>query len=108
MKEASDFEMKNDIKNDLNYTNIGAKPSKRKTFLTKTLKTLVEDIQNKAFDELIDNSDDLQGQGIPIIIPSNIFDTHTRLEFILGVNLSGHTKNLPGSSNLIDDLYKKR
>ena len=48
----------------------------------------------------------LQGRAIEkIIIPSNIIDIYTRLEVLLGLNLSGHTDTLTEASNLIDKLY---
>ena len=50
----------NNIKNDLGYTGLRDYPSKRKTFLTVTLPKLVEKIQNKTFEEITDDSDDLQ------------------------------------------------
>ena len=50
----------------------------------------------------------LQGRGVEkIIIPSNIIDIYTRLEVLLGLNLSGHTDTLTEASNLIDELYKR-
>ena len=50
----------------------------------------------------------LQGRGIEkIIIPSNIIDIYTRLEVLLGLELSGHTDTLTEASNLIDELYKR-
>ena len=49
----------------------------------------------------------LQGQGVKIIIPSNIIDIYTRLEVLLGLKLSGHTDTLTEASNLIDELYKR-
>ena len=52
-------------------------------------------------------SDNLQGEGVKIIIPSKIIDIHTRLERLLGLNLSGHTDTLTETSNLIDELYKQ-
>ena len=55
---------------------------------------------------LISNS--LQGRGVEkIIIPSNIIDTYTRLEVLLGLKLSGHNDTLTEASNLIDELYKQ-
>ena len=63
MKNDKNNLMTNFIKNHLNYTNIGDKPSKRKTFSTKTLPKLVEVIQNRTFNEIIHNSDGSQGQG---------------------------------------------
>ena len=63
---------------------------------------LVEQIQNKTFDEITDESDNLQGGGVKITIPSTIIDIYTRLEVLLGLKLSGHTDTLTGASNLID------
>ena len=107
MKKESDILMMNNIINDLGYTGVGDRDSKRKTFLTVTLPKLVEKIQNRTFEEINDDSDsDLQGQGVKIIIPSNIIDIYTRLEILLGLKLSGHTDTLTEASNLIDELYK--
>ena len=78
-----------------------------KTFLTEKLPKLVEEIQNRTFEEITDDSDDLQGRGIEkIIIPSNIIDIYTRLEILLGLKISGHTNTLTEASNLLDELYK--
>ena len=107
MKNEADVLMMNNIKNDFGYTGLRDYPSKRKTFLTKTLPRLVEKIQNKTFEENTDDSDDLQGEGIKIIIPSNIIDIYTRLEVLLGLKLSGHTDTLTEASNLFDELYKR-
>ena len=52
-------------------------------------------------------SDDLQGEGVKIIIPSNIINIYTRLEILLGLKLSGHTNTLTEESTLIDELYKR-
>ena len=87
MKNGNNILMMYNIINDLGYTGIGDKPSKRKTFFTITLPKLVEEIQNKTFDEITDDLGDLEGQGIKIIIPSNIFDIYTRLEVLLGLKL---------------------
>ena len=91
----------------MGYTGIGDNKSKRKTFLTITLPKLVEDIQNKTFEEITDDSDDLQGDVVKIIIPSNIIDIYTRLEILLGLKLSGHNSTLTEASNLIEELYKR-
>ena len=69
MKSENDILMLNNNKNDLGYTGVGDRLSDRKTFFTKTLAELNDEIQNKTFDEL-----DLEGQGVKIIIPSNIID----------------------------------
>ena len=107
MKNESDILLLNNIINDLGYTGIGDRDSKRKTFLTITFPKLVEKIQNKTFEEITDDSDDFQGEGVEIIIPSNIIDIYTRLEVLLGLKLSGHTDTLTEASNLIDELYKR-
>ena len=52
------------------------------------------------------NKRNLEGQGVKIIIPSNIIDIYTRLEILLGLKLSGHTDTLTEASNLIDEVYK--
>ena len=108
MRNESDILMMNNIINDLGYTREDDRDSKRKIFFTKKLPKLVEGIQNKTFEEITDNSDnDLEGDGLKIIIPSNIIDIYTRLEILLGLKLSGHTDTLTEASNLIDELYKR-
>ena len=62
--------------------------------------------KTKNFDEITDDSDDLQGEGVKFIIPSNIIDIYTRLEILLGIKLSGHTDTLPEAGNLIDEFYQ--
>ena len=107
MKNENDILMTNNIIREVGYTSVEDRDSKRKKFLTITLPKLVEEIQNKTFDEITDESNDLQGQGIEkIIIPSNIFDIYTRLEVLLGLKLSGQSDYLTEASNLIDELYK--
>ena len=107
MKNESDILMMNNIIRDLRYTGRGDRDSRTNFFFTKTLPKLVEDIQNKTFEEISDDSDGLQGEGVKIIIPSNIIDIYTRLEVLLGLKLSGHTDTLTEASNLIDELYKR-
>ena len=71
--------------------------------------------QNKFFKRLFnqfiiikkEEPDNLQGEGVKIIIPSNIIDIYTRLEVLLGLRLSGHSDTLTEASNLIDELYKR-
>ena len=94
--------MTNNIVNDIGYTIRGDKSSKRKTFFTITIPKLVDEIQNKTFDEF-----DLHGEGVKIFIPSNKTDNYTRLEILLGLQLSGHSDTLTEASNLIDELYKR-
>ena len=106
MKNEYDILMMYNIIKDIGYNGVGDRDSKRKTFFTKKFPKLVEDIQKKTFDEITDDSDDLQGDGVKIIIPSNIIDIYTRLEILLGLKLSGHTDTLTEASNLLDELYK--
>ena len=48
----------------------------------------------------------LQGRGIEKIFKkSNIIDIYTRLEILLGLELSGHSDTLTEASNLIDEIY---
>ena len=108
MKNENVILMLNNNIRDLGYTGIGDFKSQRKTFLTTTLPKLVEEIQNRTYEEIIlDSDDNLQGEGVKIIIPSNIFDLYTRLEVLLGLKLSGQTDTLTEASNLIDELYKR-
>ena len=60
-----------------------------------------------AANEKIDVSDDLQGEGVKTIIPSNTIDNYTRLEILLGLKLSGHSDTLTEATNLIDELDKR-
>ena len=108
MKNENDILMMNNIINDLGYTGIGDKPSKRKKFFTITLPKLIEEIQNRTYEEItLDSDNNLQGDGVKTIIPSIIIDIYTRLEVLLGLKLSGHTDTLTEASNLIDGLYKR-
>ena len=67
-------------------------------------------IQNKLDDDVRKNLNldkQLKSRGIEkIFIPSNMIDIYTRLEILLGLELSGHTDTLTETSNLIDELYK--
>ena len=107
MKDENDILLMHNIIKDVGYNGTGDRESKRKTLFTKKLPKLVEDIQNETFDEITDDFDNLQGEGVKIIIPSNIIDIYTRLEILLGLKLSGHTDTLTEASNLIDELYKR-
>ena len=67
----------------------------------------IDKIRNPPLPPIENGSDNLQGEGVKIIIPSNIIDIYTRLEVLLGLKLSGHTDTLTEASNLIDELYKR-
>ena len=64
-------------------------------------------IRNPPLPAIENESDNLQGEGVKIIIPSNIIGIYTRLEILLGLKLSRHTDTLTEASNLIDELYKR-
>ena len=102
MKDKNDILMLNNILGDVIYTGFNDRTLKQKIFSTTILPKLVDEIQNTTFNEI-----DLQGQGVKIIIPSNIIDIYTRLEILLGLKLSGHNDTLTDSSALIDELYKR-
>ena len=40
-------------------------------------------------------------------IASNIIDTYTRLEVLLGLKLSGHTVTLTEASSLVDEINRR-
>ena len=63
----------------------------------------INKIRNPPLPAIENESDNLQGEGVKIIISSNIIDIYTTLEFLLGLKLSGHTVTLTEASNLIDE-----
>ena len=67
----------------------------------------IDKIRNPHLPAIENEFDNLQGEGIKFIIPSNIIDIYTRFEVLLGLKLSGHTDTLTEASNLIDELYKR-
>ena len=109
MKNENDILMMYNIIRDIGYDGVGDRDSKRKTFFTKKLPKLVDEIQKKTFEEItLDSDNHLEGRGIQkIVVPNNIIDIYTRLEILLGLKLSGHTDTLTEASNLIDELYKR-
>ena len=102
MKSECEILMMNNFLRDVNYRGIGDRDSKRKTFSTIELPKSVNEIQNKTFDEI-----DLEGQGLKIILTSNIIEIYTRLEILLELKLSSYTDVVTEASNLIDELYKQ-
>ena len=60
MKNEDDILVMNNIIKDLGYTGVGDKSSKRIFFQKITILKLAEEVQNKTFDEITDDSDDLQ------------------------------------------------
>ena len=83
MKNKNNILRRKNFLNALGYTNIGDRGSRRKTFFTKFLPKLFDETQNRTFEEIADSSDNLKGEGVKIIIPSNVIDIYTRLEFLL-------------------------
>ena len=92
------------------YDNIpktGIKAARMKDALYDLPKA-IDKIRNPPLPSIENVSDsELEGQGLKIIIPSNIIDIYTRLEILLGLKLSGYTDTLTEASNLIDELYKR-
>ena len=90
-----------------NITRVGIKAAKMRDALYN-LPNVIDKIRNPSLPtiENIESSSDLEGQGVKVIIPSNIIDIYTRLEILLGLKLSGHTDTLTEASALIDQLYK--
>ena len=60
-----------------------------------------------AIENIEDVSDDLQGKGVKIMIPSNIIDIYIRLEILLGLKLSSHNDTLTEAGNFVDEVYKR-
>ena len=62
-----------------------------------------DSLEKRRFEtQLEKESDELQVEGMKIIIPSNIIDFWNTLEVLVGLKLSGHTDILTDTSNLID------
>ena len=105
MKNDSDVLVRNNIQNYSSYTGIGDKPKNRNKNLLLDLLKKAAEIESTIVSEQV--SDDLEGKGLKLIISSNIIDVYTRLEFLEGLKLSGHTVTLTEVSNLIGELYRK-
>ena len=95
MKQLNDQEQElyKNILETLNFKNYTPKSRENKSGRYKTSKAIFRN--------------NLEGQGLKIIIPSNIIDIYTRLEFLLGLNLSRDSDTLTEASNLFDELYKR-
>ena len=84
----------------------GLNSARMKDALYKLPKEIAK-IRNPPLPAIENESDNLEGEGVKFIIPSNIVDIYTRLEILLGLKLSGHTDTLSEASNLKDELYKR-
>ena len=83
------------ILNSLNYDSSKDSNSKRTKLIKNDLRKRVNKIKNPP---LALPTNDVQGEGVKIIIPSNIIDIYTRLEILLGLKVSGHTDTLTEAS----------
>ena len=63
--------------------------------------------RNPPLPSIEDVCDKLKGEGVKIIIPSNVIDIGTRLSILLGLKISSHSYSLTDASNLIDELFKR-
>ena len=54
---------------------------------------------------LNETAGEIEGQGMKIIINSNIIDIWTKLKVLQEVTLSGHTDTLTEGINLLDELF---
>ena len=93
------------------YENIperGLKSTRMKDALFILLKEIAK-IRNPPLPaiENVEDSSDLEKEGVKFIIPRNIIDIYTRLEVLLGLKLSGHTDTLTEASNLVVEIYKQ-
>ena len=84
--------------------------SGRRKYIEKELSKRVDKIIHPTLSlpttdtEIESSSDDLEGSSMKIIIPSIIIDIWTRLEVLLGLELSGHTDTLTEASSLLDEI----
>ena len=85
----------NILKNVGFYDNISKKSfnSARMKDALYNLPKVVNKIRNPHLTSIenVEESNDLEGEGVKIIIPSTIVDIYTRLEVLLGLKLSAHT-----------------
>ena len=92
-----------DISQRTGYYN--RKPSKGR--LTGRDRYIIFDLDNDV-SRILNLDAKLKGRGNEkFILPSNIIDIYTRLEVLLGLNLSGHSDTPTEASKLIDELYKR-
>ena len=91
----------NNTMNKQGYTGVENKSSKLKHFNTKNFPERVAKNESR----IVDESDDMQGEGMIIIIPSNVFDIRTTLEVLLVLEISRHTDTQTEASKLIDGIH---
>ena len=103
MKREGDFLWINNIKNEKGCTSFGDNSSKRKISLMNKFPEKNAEIAARNAAEY----DDLERQGVEIIIPSNITDIWSRLEVAKGLKLNWHNGTLTEASALIDEFFKE-
>ena len=86
---------------DIGFTGIRDRNSERKYLILGDLPKEVLGIESRNVSE--DDSSDVPGKGMKLIISSNIFDIWTRFEVLIRLNFSGHS--LTKASILILGLY---
>ena len=64
-------------------------------------------IRNAPLPAIENESDNLQGEGVKIIVPSNKIDISTRLEILLGLKLSAHTDTPTEASELYNYILQQ-
>ena len=62
--------------------------------LPKAIEKILDPLLSLPAIEIEEESNDLEGEGRKIMIPSNIIDVWNRFEVLLGVKPSGHTNTL--------------
>ena len=105
MKNDSDVLKKQVKKNHLTTQVMEINHWNAKNILLFDLPEKIADIESQIIDK--GESDVSEGQGLKIIITSNIIDLYTRIKIPLGKSLYGHTDKLTKASNLIDKLHKR-
>ena len=96
-----------DIPKTFNYSEYRPIGRERKTKRLKINKEILPPRVAAIEVKIQNQSDDLQGTGMKIIIPSIIIDIWTRWEVLLGLKLNGNTDTLTEASNLIHELKNR-
>ena len=100
-----------EILENIDYVHAIDSNSKRSKSIKKDLMKRVDEIRNSPLAlppiENVEESNNLQRQGLKIIIPTNIIVIYNRLEVLLGINLSVQIDILTEASNLMDEIFKR-
>ena len=68
---------------------------------------IIDTIFQTIFKFLEQSTREVQGEGLEIILPSNVFNIWTGREILIGFKKSGETDTLTEASNQIDEKYKR-